>query len=88
MVSAEEIEAQFADAEKSLHPSIYSPLEKAAIWTAVVVFTIVSLGLIFVNDFFCGGFPCDSRSVVPTDSMDGVVRTSDGSAYVHSSLEH
>ena len=52
MVSAEEIEAQFADAEKSLHPSIYSPLEKAAIWTAVVVFTIVSLGLIFVNDLF------------------------------------
>ena len=52
MISAEEIEAQFADAEKSLHPSIYSPLEKVAIWTAVVVFTIVSLGLIFVNDLF------------------------------------
>ena len=52
MISAEEIEAQFADAEKSLHSSIYSPLEKAAIWAAVVVFAIVSFGLIFANDLF------------------------------------
>ena len=52
MVSAQEIEAQFADAEKSLDPKLYSSLEKAAIWTAIAVFTIISFGLIFVNDLF------------------------------------
>ena len=52
MVPAAEIEALFEDDEKSLHPSIFSPLEKVAIWIAVAVFTIVSFGLIFANDFF------------------------------------
>ena len=52
MVTAAEIEALFEDDEKSLHPSIFSPLEKLAIWFAVAVFTIVSFGLIFANDFF------------------------------------
>jgi hypothetical protein len=52
MISAQEIEAQFADTEKSLDSKLYSPLEKAAIWTALAAFTIVSFGLIFVNDLF------------------------------------
>ena len=39
MVTAAEIEALFEDDEKSLHPSIFSPLEKVAIWIAVAVFT-------------------------------------------------
>lgn len=52
MISAQEIEAQFADTEKSLDSKLYSPLEKAAIWTAIAAFTIVSFGLIFVNDLF------------------------------------
>ena len=52
MISAQEIEAQFADTEKSLDSKLYSPLEKAAIWTAIAAFTIVSFGSIFVNDLF------------------------------------
>jgi len=52
MVSAQEIEASFSDEENALDCSIFSPLEKAAIWFAVIVFTLVSLGLIFANDFF------------------------------------
>ena len=44
MVTAAEIEALFEDDEKSLHPSIFSPMEKVAIWIAVAVFTIVSFG--------------------------------------------
>ena len=52
MATAAEIEALFDDEVKSLHPSIYSPLEKAAIWFAVAVFTIISFGLIFANDVF------------------------------------
>ena len=52
MVTAKEIEALFDDEVKSLHPSLYSPLEKAAIWFALAVLTITSLGLIFTNDLF------------------------------------
>ena len=52
MATAAEIEALFDDEVKSLHPSIYSPLEKAAIWFAVAVFAIISFGLIFANDVF------------------------------------
>ena len=52
MISAQEIEAQFADTEKSLDSKLYSPLEKVAIWAAIAAFTIVSFGLIFVNDVF------------------------------------
>ena len=52
MVTAKEIEALFDDEVKSLHPSLYSPLEKAAIWFALAVLTITSLGLIFANDLF------------------------------------
>ena len=50
MATAAEIEALFDDEVKSLHPSIYSPLEKVAIWFAVAVFAIISFGLIFAND--------------------------------------
>jgi len=52
MVTAAEIEALFDDEPKSLHSSLYSPLEKVAIWFAVAVLTVVSFGLIFVNDVF------------------------------------
>ena len=52
MATAAEIEALFEDEVKSLHPSLYSPLEKAAIWFAVGVFTLIACGLIFANDIF------------------------------------
>ena len=32
--------------------TLYSPVEKAAIWTALIVLTGVSFGLIFANDIF------------------------------------
>ena len=40
MVTAAEIEALFDDEPKSLHSSLYSPLEKVAIWFAVAVLTL------------------------------------------------
>ena len=52
MVAAAEIEALFDDEPRSLDSSLYSPLEKVAIWFAVGVFAAVSFGLIFANDLF------------------------------------
>ena len=52
MSKAEEIEKILSDFESPLHPSLYSPVEKAAIWTALIVLTGVSFGLIFANDIF------------------------------------
>lgn len=52
MVAAAEIEALFDDEPRSLDSSLYSPLEKVAIWFAVGVFATVSFGLIFANDLF------------------------------------
>ncbi len=52
MVTAAEIEALFENEPRSLDSTIFSPLEKVAIWFAVALLTIVSLGLIFANDIF------------------------------------
>ena len=52
MVTAAEIEALFEDEPRSLDSSIYSPLEKAAIWFALGLLLSVAFGLIFANDFF------------------------------------
>ena len=52
MSKAEEIEQILSDFESPLHPSLYSPVEKAAIWTALIILTGVSFGLIFANNIF------------------------------------